>query len=84
MTGYMMGSIPFMWHTPFHPAFYYSRPQYLHNPDGSVEVYPGTFSFGSLLMVIIIGGAVIYIIYRIVRTVRRKSATTAESVSSFS
>lgn len=82
MMGYMMGSVPFMWHTPFHPAFYYSRPHYYHNPDGSVEVYPGTFSFGSLLMVIIIGGAVIFIIYRVVRSIRRKALT--ESASSFS
>lgn len=79
--GYMMGSIPFMWRTPFHPAFYYSRPQYLYNPDGSVEVYPGTFSFGTLLMVIIIGGVVVYLLFRIVRSMRRR--VSSESVSSF-
>lgn len=69
--GYLMGNAPFWWSTPFHPAFYYSRPQYYHNPNGTVEVYPGRFSFSSVVMVVIIVGSVAFIGYRIIRNRRR-------------
>lgn len=48
MTGYLAGSAPWYWSMPFHPAFYYSRPYYVHS-GGGYEVYPGTFSLWRLL-----------------------------------
>lgn len=83
--GYLMGNVPFLWSTPFHPAFYYSRPQYYHNPNGTVEVYPGRFSFGSVVMVIIIAGSIAFIGYRIIRSRRRGriGQPGADAVSSF-
>ncbi|MBI3258403.1 MAG: hypothetical protein HYZ54_02815 [Ignavibacteriae bacterium] len=82
MMGYMMGSIPFMWHTPFHPAYYYSRPSYVTMPDGSVEVYPPTFSYSTLIFTLLVGGLIVYIIVRIIRS--RSRAGTDYSNSSFS
>lgn len=63
MTGYLLGSIPWYWHMPFHPAFYYSRPVIVDGANGSKEVYPGTFSFGSIIMAIILIGGVGFVIY---------------------
>jgi len=78
--GYMMGSIPFMWHTPFHPAYYYSRPSYVTNPDGTVEVYPPTFSYMTLFFtIVIIGGIVLLVVVAI-----RRRRMYSESNSSFS
>jgi hypothetical protein len=65
MTGYMMGSSMWYWSMPFHPAFYYGRPAYVTNADGTVSVYPPTFSFGKLLFTLLILGVIIFIIYRI-------------------
>ena len=79
MTGYMMGSVPFMWSMPFHPAFYYSRPTYVTNPDGTIAVYPPTFSFGKLLFTLLIIAAIIFIIRRIIKARRSR----ADSQSSF-
>lgn len=85
MTGYMMGSVPFMWSMPFHPAFYYSKPYYATNPDGTVSVYPPTFNASKLIFTIIIAAVIIYIIYAIVRNARRKKRSSGEtrSYSSF-
>lgn len=83
MTGYMMGSTSWMWMMPFHPAFYYSKPYYVNNPDGTVGVYPPTFSFEKLIFTLIIVGAIIYIVVRIIRR-RRSSSGYVESQSSFS
>ncbi|MFN8358470.1 MAG: hypothetical protein U0264_01020 [Candidatus Kapaibacterium sp.] len=77
MMGYMMGSTPFLWHTPFHPAYYYSRPTYVTNPDGTVEVYPPTFSFMTLFFTLVVAGGVVLIIVMIVR--RRRSAFDSNS-----
>jgi hypothetical protein len=63
MTGYLLGSIPWYWHMPFHPAFYYSRPVVVDGTNGQKEVYPGTFSFGSVILVILMLGGLGYIIY---------------------
>lgn len=63
MTGYLLGSIPWYWHMPFHPAFYYSRPVVVDGTNGQKEVYPGTFSFGSVILVILMLGGVGFIIY---------------------
>ena len=50
MMGYMLGSIPWYWSMPFHPAYYFSRPATVVNPDGTTAVYPGTFDWGTLFM----------------------------------
>jgi hypothetical protein len=80
MMGYMMGHSSMMWSMPFHPAFYYSRPHYVTNPDGTIGVYPPTFSFAKLIFGILIFAVIIYIIYAIFRSKKRKSL----SQSSFS
>lgn len=77
MTGYMMGVTPFYWSMPFHPAFYYSRPVYVDNADGSIDVYPPRFSFGKLLITLIIIAAIIFIIRRIMKA--RKLGNTSQS-----
>ncbi len=69
MTGYMLGHTSMLWMMPFHPAFYYSRPYYVENEDGTVDVYPPTFSF----MRIIIGLVVLWIIIAIIRSIIRKA-----------
>ncbi|TAL69149.1 MAG: hypothetical protein EPN82_07540 [Bacteroidetes bacterium] len=83
MMGYMMGHTSWMWMMPFHPAFYYSRPYYVDNPDGTVSVYPPTFDFGRLFFTVLIVGAIVYIIYVIIRNKRRMSRGYS-SQSSFS
>jgi hypothetical protein len=72
MTGYMLGTIPWYWSTPFHPAFYYRAPQYHKAEDGSVDVYPGTFNWGKLFAGIIIIGGVGFVVFRVVRNSRRR------------
>jgi hypothetical protein len=83
MTGYMMGSIPWMWSMPFHPAFYYSRPQEYHRPDGSVELYPPTFSWGKFLFTMLVIAGIIYVLYAILRS-KKRAQMSATSRSSFS
>jgi hypothetical protein len=73
MMGYMMGHSSWMWSMPFHPAFYYSRPSTYMAPDGSVQVYPPTFSFGTLFFTLLIVGAIGYVIYIVIRSRRRRS-----------
>jgi hypothetical protein len=72
MMGYMLGSIPWYWSMPFHPAFYFSRPYTHANPDGSVAVYPPTFQWGTLLMTILVVGGVAFILYTWLRNRRRR------------
>ncbi|MFP4527523.1 MAG: hypothetical protein ACLFQX_03165 [Candidatus Kapaibacterium sp.] len=81
MTGYMMGTTSWMWMMPFHPAFYYSKPYYVTNPDGTMGVYPPTFSFGKLLFTLLIIGGIAFIIVRIVKS--RKKAARSDAQSSF-
>lgn len=80
MMGYMMGTTSWMWMMPFHPAFYYSRPYMVDNPNGTVGVYPPTFSWSKLFFTLLIAGVIIYIIYVIIRNRR----STGQSQSSFS
>jgi hypothetical protein len=80
MTGYMMGTTSMLWMMPFHPAFYYSRPYYVDNPDGTVGVYPPTFNWSKLFFTIIILAVIVYII----RTVIRNRKNREYSQSSFS
>ena len=72
MMGYMMGSIPWYWSMPFHPAFYYSRPHTVMNPDGTTGVYPGTFQWGSLLMTLLIIGGIGFVVYIWLKNKRRR------------
>lgn len=84
MMGYMMGHSSWMWAMPFHPAFYYSRPYTAVAPDGTVQVYPPTFSFGTLIFTLLIVGAIGYVIYVIIRSRRRARFGTGDmSQSSF-
>ena len=64
MMGYVMGMTPWFYSMPFHPAFYYSRPYTVTNPDGTVGVYPGTFQWGTLFFMLLLvagGGYIIYV-----------------------
>ena len=72
MMGYMMGAIPWYYHMPFHPAFYYSRPYTVPQADGTVAVYPGTFQWGTVffMALLVIGGG--YILYVYLRQRRRR------------
>ena len=63
MAGYLMGSIPWYWHMPFHPAFYYSRPVVVQGANGNQEVYPGTFSIGSFLLGLLLVGGFGFVLY---------------------
>jgi len=72
MMGYMMGAIPWYYHMPFHPAFYYSRPYTVANPDGTVGVYPGTFQWGTLLFILLLVGGGGYILYVYLRQKRKR------------
>lgn len=79
MTGYMMGSTSMLWMMPFHPAFYYSRPNYVENADGTVSVYPPTFSWGKLFMTLIIVGVIVYFIRNYFRKKRNAEQETTGS-----
>lgn len=73
MMGYMMGSMPWYWSMPFHPAFYYSRPYTVANPDGTTGVYPGTFQWGTLFFTLIVVGGIGFILYTWLRNKRRRT-----------
>ena len=76
MMGYMLGSIPWYWSMPFHPAFYFSRPATVVNPDGTTGVYPGTFQWGTLFMTLLVVGGIVFIGYVWLRNRRRRMAYT--------
>jgi cbb3-type cytochrome oxidase subunit 3 len=76
MMGYMMGSIPWYWSMPFHPAYYFSRPATVVNPDGTTAVYPGTFQWGTLFITLLVVGGIVYIGYVWLRNRRRRMAYT--------
>lgn len=80
MMGYLMGRTSAMWYMPFHPAFYYSPPVYVTNPNGAMEVYPPTFSFFRLFLGLAIFGAIIWLVMRLVR---RRADGGSDSQSSF-
>ncbi len=83
MTGYMVGHTSLLWLTPFHPAFYYTRPQYVENPDGSIDVYPPTISAIKIIMGIILLMMLIWFIRTLFQ--KRKSISEEEPPkSSFS
>lgn len=72
MMGYMMGSIPWYYSMPFHPAYYYSRPMTVANPDGTTSIYPGTFQWGTLFFTLMVVGGIGFIIYVWLRNRRRR------------
>jgi hypothetical protein len=80
MMGYLMGRTSAMWYTPFHPAFYYSRPVYVNNPDGTMEVYPPTFSFFRLFLGLAVLGLIVWLVMRFFR---RRAGVDSGSQSSF-
>lgn len=82
MTGYLMGHTSMLWFTPFHPAFYFSRPHYVSGANGKTEVFPPTFSFGKLLFALMILGIIVYVIMQLFKN---KSSVNREyqSKSSF-
>ena len=63
MMGYLMGHSSLLWMMPFHPAFYYTKPYYVENPDGTMEVYPPTFSIERVFITILIIAGIIYFIF---------------------
>jgi len=75
MMGYLMGSVPWYYSMPFHPAYYYSRPYTVANPDGTVSAYPGTFQWGTLFFTVLVVGGVAFIVYVWVRNRRRRNAS---------
>lgn len=80
MMGYMHGSIAshMMW-LPWYGAFWYTKPYYSDpSPDGSVEVYPPTFNYTKLIIVILIVGLIAYWVYSRIRR-RRYADETSQS-----
>jgi len=84
MTGYMLGHTTMLWMMPFHPAFYYSRPYYVENEDGSVDVYPHTISFARIIIGLIVLLIVVAIIRAAIRRFRGRSQISKPKFSSFS
>lgn len=76
MMGYMMGSMPWWMHGP---AMFYSRPVYVEQADGTVDVYPPTFNLGKFLLMILIVAAIIYIIAKIISAKKRLKASSSQS-----
>lgn len=72
MMGYLMGSMPWYYGMPFHPAFYYARPYQVANPDGTVSVYPGQFQWGTLFFMFILVAGIIFILYVAIKSRRRR------------
>jgi hypothetical protein len=64
MLGYLTGHIPWYWHTPFHPAFYYSRPYYVGTGD-TVNVYPPTFNWFKFLTWTGIAALAVFVVVRL-------------------
>lgn len=81
MMGYLMGSIPWYYSMPFHPAFYYSRPYTAVNPDGTTSVYPGTFQWGTVFFVLLLVGGGGYILFVWLRNKRRRARSGALDMS---
>lgn len=72
MMGYLMGSMPWYYSMPFHPAFYYARPYQVVNPDGTVSVYPGEFQWGTLFFMFLLFAGIIFIIAVAIKARRRR------------
>lgn len=84
MMGYLMGHSSWLWYMPFHPAFYYSQPVRVVNPDGTISYYPPTFDWGKFFMTWIIIGAIVFVIYSYFKNKRRRTSSVSDlSKSSF-
>ncbi|MBX3042497.1 MAG: hypothetical protein KIT33_06700 [Candidatus Kapabacteria bacterium] len=59
MTGYMMGNMAWWM---MMPAMMYSRPVYVEKEDGQIDVYPPSFDWGKLFMILAIIAVVVYFI----------------------
>lgn len=70
LMGYLLGQTSWLWFTPFHPAFYYTQPYYVPRPDGTVEYYPPTFSLAKVIFILIVVGAIGFIVWVIIRNRR--------------
>jgi len=87
MMGYLMGHTSWLWYLPFHPAFYYTKPVRVENPDGTVSYYPPTFDYSKFFLTLIFLGSLGFIVYRLIK--KRRSyhsflTKTDLSKSSFS
>lgn len=84
MMGYLMGHTSWLWYLPFHPAFYYSQPVRVVNPDGTVSYYPPTFDWGKFFMTWIIIAAIVFVVYTYFKNKRRRISGVGDlSKSSF-
>ncbi len=68
MTGYLTGNM--LWYMTV-PAFFYSRPVYVTNPDGTKDVYPPTFNWGKLFFVLLIIAAIVFLYRRMKNSAQR-------------
>ncbi len=86
---YLLHRTPLLWHTPFHSAFYYTQPYYVKNSDGTVSVYPPTFSISKVIFTIFLFAAILFVLKRVLSAMRggagrrRYSQTQYSSKSSF-
>jgi hypothetical protein len=80
MRGYMMGHVTgYMMWAPWHGAYWYSRPNYVYNPDGTVSVYPPTFDYTKMFITIFVFAGIVYVLYVIIRFRKRKSGEYSQS-----
>jgi len=77
MTGYMMGNMAWWMMAS---SMMYSRPTYVENEDGTIDVYPPTFNWGRLFFIFII---VFGIIYMIRAPKQKREGPSSDSYSSF-
>jgi hypothetical protein len=87
MMGYLMGHTSWLWYLPFHPAFYYTQPVRVENPDGTISYYPPSFDYSKFFLTLIFLASIGFIIYRIIKKRRRAHAFITDtdlSKSSFS
>ena len=80
MTGYMLGNMT-SW--MMMSSMLYTRPVYVENEDGSVDVYPPTFDWGKLLTILLVIGIIVYFV-RGVRRAKKNMEANQYSQSSFS
>lgn len=74
MMGYLMGHTSWLWYLPFHPAFYYSQPQKVVKPDGTISYYPPTFDWSKFFMTWIIIGSIGFIFYQYFKNRRNNNS----------
>jgi hypothetical protein len=80
MTGYMLGNMAW-WMTA--SSFFYTRPNYVENEDGTVDVYPPSFNFGRLMTIAIVIFAIVYFIRFMRMASRQAREREPQTYSSF-